>query len=124
MLVRIRLQPGPRVARVGRKNQHVALAVASLLTPAMLAALALSFWRLAADLGVASQFAIRHGLFSHWQVWLGIAACVQFTASMLNRYGEQRLRNMGDKTREGVLDSGFLARNSVSNPITLADEQR
>lgn len=126
MLVRIRFHSGPTVTRVRRKNRHVALAVASLLTPAMLAALALGFWRLAADLGLAAPFAIQNGLFSHWQVWLAVGALLQFTASMLNRYGEPRssLQNSEDASREILLDSGFMARGAVPSPITLADEPR
>lgn len=110
---------------MGRKNRHIALAVASLLTPAMLAALALSLWRLAADLGLAAQFAIHDGLFSHWQVWLGVAGLVQFIASLLNRYGAQHssLPISEETGNTAILESGFLARNPVSTPITLADER-
>jgi len=71
-----------------RKNQHVALAMASLLTPAAVMACALAFWRLAADLNATGQFPIPNGLFSHWQVWLTLAASLQFCAVQLNRYGK------------------------------------
>jgi hypothetical protein len=71
-----------------RKNQHVALAMASLLTPAAVMACVLTLWRLAADLSVTGQFPITNGLFSHWQVWLTIAATLQFSAVVLNRYGK------------------------------------
>lgn len=71
-----------------RKNQHVALAMASLLTPAAVMACVLTFWRLAADLSVTGQFPISNGLFSHWQVWLTVAATLQFSAILLNRYGK------------------------------------
>ena len=88
MLVRIRLSSGARVRHKRRKNQHVALAMASLLTPGALMACALAFWRLAADLKAAGQFPIPDGLFSHWQVWLTLAASLQFCATQLNRYGK------------------------------------
>jgi hypothetical protein len=71
-----------------RKNQHVALALASLLTPVAVMACVLTLWRLAADLSVTGQFPITDGLFSHWQVWLTVAATLQFSAILLNRYGK------------------------------------
>ncbi len=71
-----------------RKNQHVALALASLLTPAGVMACVLTLWRLAADLSFTGQFPITNGLFSHWQVWLTVAATLQFSAIVLNRYGK------------------------------------
>lgn len=88
MIVRIRLNSGTRVRQNGRKNQHVALAMASLLTPAALMACALAAWRLAADLQATGQFPISNGLFSHWQVWLTLAGSLQFCATLLNRYGK------------------------------------
>ena len=88
MVVRIRLNSKTRVRQKRRKNQHVALALASLLTPAAVMACVLAFWRLAADLNATGQFPIPSGLFSHWQVWLTLAASLQFCATQLNRYGK------------------------------------
>jgi hypothetical protein len=88
MVVRIQLSSGARVRQKRRKNQHVALAMASLLTPAAVMACVLTLWRLAADLSVTGQFPIADGLFSHWQVWLTVAATLQFSAILLNRYGK------------------------------------
>jgi len=88
MVVRIRLSGGAKVRQKPRKNQHVALAMASLLTPAAVMACVLAFWRLAADLNATGQFPISNGLFSHWQVWLTLAASLQFCATLLNRYGK------------------------------------
>jgi hypothetical protein len=88
MVVRIRLSSGTRVRKKQRKNQHVALALASLLTPAAVMAGALACWRLAADMNATGQFPIASGLFSHWQIWLTLAASLQFCASLLNRYGK------------------------------------
>jgi hypothetical protein len=45
-------------------------------------------WRLGADMGFTSSFAIHTGIFSHWQVWLAISVAVQFLAVVLNRYGK------------------------------------
>jgi hypothetical protein len=88
MVIRIRLDSGTRVRQKRRKNQHVALAMASLLTPAAVMACVLAFWRLAADLNATGQFPIADGLFSHWQLWLALAGSLQFCATVLNRYGK------------------------------------
>jgi len=88
MVVKIRFSSGARVRQKRRKNQHVALALASLLTPAAVMACVLTLWRLAADLNFTGQFPITDGLFSHWQVWVTVAATLQFLAIVLNRYGK------------------------------------
>jgi len=88
MVVRIRFGRGRKVGKKRRKNQRIALAVASLLTPAAFAASILALWRLAADLSWTGTFAITSGIFSHWQVWIAMAAALQFCAHMLNRYGK------------------------------------
>lgn len=87
MVVRIRLSSGRKLQRKQRKNQRLALAVASLLTPGAVMACVLGVWGLAADLNVTTQFPIGNGLYSHWQVWLAIAALLQSCAHVLNRYG-------------------------------------
>ena len=88
MRVRIRFVRHPRTATRRRRNQRVALAVAALLTPAAAVAAALALWRIGADLEWANSFAIPSGIFSHWQVWLGAAAALQFCSRILNRYGK------------------------------------
>jgi hypothetical protein len=88
MVVRIRLSSGIRVRQKRRKNQRLALAIASLLTPAAVMACVLAFWRLAADVNATAQFPIPTGLFSHWQVWLTLAVSLQCCATLLNRYGK------------------------------------
>jgi hypothetical protein len=80
MIVRIKFQQGPALAR------HLALACAALLIPISLMAYVLGFWRLAADMGMAGAF-VFYGLFSHWQVWIALALALHVTASLLNRYG-------------------------------------
>src|SRR5271157_4187447 len=99
MIVRIQLQAGPRIKRTRRKNRHVALALGALITPTALVAGLLGFWRLAADLNWAGQFAVSAGLFSHWQVWLGCATVLESIAVLLNRYG----RPAQEPTREKAL---------------------
>jgi hypothetical protein len=87
MIVRIRLSNGPRVRRNYRKNQHLALGLAALLTPVAVMAIVLALWRLSADLRAAGEFPISVGLFSHWQVWITGAAIIEFLAIILSRYG-------------------------------------
>jgi len=87
MVVRIRFERGPRVARRRRKNRRVAMAFASFLTPGAVMAAALGIWRLAEDPHWASDFAIRNGILSHWQVWFAFAAILQTGSHFLNRYG-------------------------------------
>src|ERR1700689_4911559 len=86
MMVRIKLQKGPPIQRKSGKNRLVASAIGTLLVPVTLMAYILGIWRLASDLGMAGEFAIS-GLFSHWQVWIAIAAALHIASSSLNRYG-------------------------------------
>jgi len=92
MVVRLRFGKGPKVERKGRKNRRVAMAFASLLTPAALMAAVLGLWRLAADMKLAGAFAISSGLFSHWQVWLASAAVLSVCSRALNQYGKAEER--------------------------------
>ena len=87
MLVRIRLSKGRKVRREQRKNQHLALGLAALLTPVAIMAIVLACWRLSADFRATGTFPISAGLFSHWQVWLTSGAILEFLAVILNRYG-------------------------------------
>jgi hypothetical protein len=88
MIVRIRFGRGAKVGKRGRHGNKLALGVAALLTPAAVLATVLGLWRIAADLNWTGSFAIPTGLFSHWQVWLGLAILLQFGARLLNRYGK------------------------------------
>jgi len=87
MLVRIRLGSGRKLQHKDRKNQHVALALASLLTPATVMAYVLAVWRISADFKATGEFPIT-GFFSHWQVWMAAAAILHLSAILLNRYGK------------------------------------
>src|SRR5579863_2348312 len=116
MVVRIRLSSGTRVQHKRRKNQHVALALASLLTPAAVMACVLVFWRLGADLNATGQFPIANGLFSHWQVWLTLGASLQFFATALNRYGKPQanLPKSGDEPEREL--ASVLATSQSQRP--------
>ena len=87
MLVRIRLSHGPRIRRKRGSKRRLALGFATLLTPAAVAASVLAIWRIAADMKLAQAFAIREGLFSHWQVWVVVAIILEGIAIQLTRYG-------------------------------------
>lgn len=86
MIVRIHLRQGHPLRRTRGKNRRLALACGALLIPASLMAYVLGFWRLASDLGVTGEFAIR-GLFSHWQLWIVTAVVLHVAAGVLSRYG-------------------------------------
>jgi len=90
MRVRIRLGQGPLFQRRDGKNRHIAGATAALLTPAAVVAAAIAMWRIGSDIGLTGKFAFTEGMFSHWQVWIAMAASLQFAASVLNRYAKQR----------------------------------
>jgi hypothetical protein len=89
MVVRIRFARGPKLDPEKRKSHPIAVAVASLLTPAAVMASALALWRVAADLNWASSFAIPSGPFSYWQFWLGAAIALQGCSHLLNRYAKR-----------------------------------
>ena len=86
MKVLIRFPLGPQLRRRPGKNRQLALAFGALLSPVSLMAYVLGGWRLAYDLGLAGQFGIT-GVFSHWQVWIGLAVVLHVAAAHLNRYG-------------------------------------
>jgi hypothetical protein len=88
MIVRIKFRPGRALRKAQGKNRHLALAGGSLLIPVALMAYVMGFWRLASDIGVTQEFAVR-GLFSHWQLWIVTAVTLHITASVLNRYGRR-----------------------------------
>jgi hypothetical protein len=90
VLVRIRLLHPSSVLRQSQqppKHQALALALASLLTPAALLAFTMAFWRMAADLHWTGEFFISDGILSHWQTWLAGAGILLGAASLLNRLG-------------------------------------
>ena len=59
--------------------------VSALLTPIAMMAFVLAAWRLGSDLGWTGEFAISHGFFSHWLVWMAIGFGVRQCSSVLKR---------------------------------------
>ncbi len=100
MKVRLRLGSGQPVLRQSRKNRRLALGLAALLAPAVLAAYVLGVWRLCTDVGIAGDFEIKQGLFSHWQVWIAVGAAGNVLAVLLNRYGHGRALRSGSRVEQ------------------------
>jgi hypothetical protein len=74
------------------KYRLAAQAVGVLLTPAALMAAVLGLWGIAADLHWTSNFVILTGPFSHWEVWLGVAALLEAFEFVLNRIAQRATR--------------------------------
>ena len=87
MRVRVRFKKGATVSKAQRKNRRLAAGLGALLTPVAVMAAVLGIWRLASDLRFTGEFGISTGLFSHWQVWMTAAGCLQWAAFTLTRYG-------------------------------------
>jgi hypothetical protein len=86
MVVKIRFGRGPLIARRSGKNSRIARLASSLLTLCSTGCVSFGMWRLSSDLGWAGDFVFRDGILSHWQVWVGAAAAIQYSAWRLLRY--------------------------------------
>ncbi len=64
-------------------SQQLPNILVALLTPAALVALVMGLWRVGADLDWAGVFPITAGLFSHWQVWIGLSITLKMLSSSL-----------------------------------------
>ena len=87
MVVRIKFVKTSTADKNRNKNRRAAMALAALLDPAALMALALALWDMAAAQHWVGSFAITSGVFSHWETWLSAAAALELCALALNRYG-------------------------------------
>jgi hypothetical protein len=110
MRLRIRLGEARRFSRKQGKNRHIAGGVGALLNPASLVAATLAVWIIAADLGVASQFAITQGFFSHWQVWAVTAAAIKGVAWALDEYARRHEAPLGKPV-------GLPGNRNPANPL-------
>ena len=90
MKVRIRFGKSARVGKNRVRNRRWALLAGALLTPLALVAWVLGIWRIAADLNWTNPFAIPSGPFSHWQLWFGLGALLQWCSRLLHRYGKRQ----------------------------------
>jgi hypothetical protein len=107
MRVRIRFEQGPRVSKREGGYRPVAAGMASLMSPLAVMAGVLGVWRIAADIGIAREFAISDGLFSHWQIWMMLAVLIQLAAVVLSKYGAQAQTEYAEET-ERAFDRRLL----------------
>jgi hypothetical protein len=98
MVVRIRFGRGPVVTRRSGKNAGIARLASSLLTLIAISLGSFGAWRLATDLDLAGDFIFRDGILSHWQVWLGVAAAIQYGAWRLLHYAKTAVEEAIDET--------------------------
>ena len=85
MIVKVRFPQGSPLQHRKGTNRALSAAFGALLVPAALMAYSLGFWRLASDIGLAGQFGIT-GVFSHWQLWIGLGVILHAGSITLNRY--------------------------------------
>ena len=90
--MRVRILLNSRGEASGPRLRSAALAFAALLTPLSLIAFTIFLWSLAAEFHWTSNFPVSRGLFSHWQMWLVMAATLLATARLLNRYADRSPR--------------------------------
>ena len=86
-MLRLQFGKGRTVTAESGKNRNLARAAAALLGPAALGSYVLATWSLAAGLGILAAFPLP-GLYSHWEIWLGLGGLVQLIAGVFERYGE------------------------------------
>lgn len=75
----------PQGYRDVEKQASVSSAIACLLSPIALMAGILGAWRFFSERGMAGDFVIAEGLFSHWQVWVGLAVVLRMGSAFLDR---------------------------------------
>lgn len=73
----IRLAPPPGRGEDKLSPAELVQGLTHILNPASAFFLALALWRLGADLGLTSEFALTEGPLSHWQVWVAAAGGLQ-----------------------------------------------
>lgn len=111
MVVKVRFARGPMVSRRKGKNSRIATLASSLLTMVSLSCAALGLWRVGTDLDWAGGFVFSDGFLSHWQVWVGIAAAVQYVAWRLTRYANL----VGKQQIEEPVEQESEAKRAVAN---------
>ncbi len=86
MIVRIRFGSGRLVTNRKGKNGDAARLTASMLNLGSISFAILGLWRLGQELDMLGDFVFQDGLLSHWQVWIGASAVVQYVCWRLTRY--------------------------------------
>jgi len=82
-----------------RSNSRIAILSASLLTLVAIGFASLGLWRVGTDLDVAHNFVFQDGFLSHWQVWIGLAVCMQYANWRLNHFGRSEAGREGEIAR-------------------------
>jgi hypothetical protein len=90
-----KLEQAAAATRAAVLDDQLPNVLVALLTPASMIALVFALWRFTSDIGWTGAFPIADGFFSHWQVWLALAAALKFAASAL-----YRLARTASKTSE------------------------
>ena len=73
------------------KNGGAARLLASMLNLVSISFAILGLWRLGQDLDMLGDFVFPDGLLSHWQIWIGASAAVQYVCWRLTRYSRLSL---------------------------------
>jgi hypothetical protein len=76
---------GPVLRQTATWSQSAAAPVSFLIRSFALAAGVLGAWRLGSDLGWTQDFFIATGAWSHWQIWLALAAALNAAANFILR---------------------------------------
>lgn len=99
------LRPGRTMdATPERQNSRMLMSAGGFLTLIAISCAALGLWRMGVDLDWAGDFVFHNGLLSHWQVWIGAAAGIQYTSLRLTRYVETCAQAQSEpRTSVGVL---------------------
>jgi hypothetical protein len=122
MIVKLRFPSGRKVKKTSGKNRHVAAAIAALMTPVTLMMFVMGMWRLGADVGVATEFPIPEGVWSHWQTWIAAAALSHLGSVLLNRYGRDGDMGLGRSIATGL--SVLAARQPAIKPPPQQQQSR
>jgi hypothetical protein len=86
-----------------KRYMRIAALAADLLTLFAFVFAALGLWRLGTDLGWAGDFVVGSGFLSHWQVWIGAAAGVQYASRRLSRSAGQTPESAEIRSRAIIL---------------------
>ena len=100
MLLRTQALLAPALRRTGQSLQQAALMLNFLLTQTVIACCVMAGWRFGQDLGLFGQFAVEHGPFSHWQVWVAAAIAIHFMNQSLTRSLAQFKAEQGEEPQQ------------------------
>jgi len=69
--------------------QNAAGPLSSLVRCLSLTAAVLGMWRVGCDLGWTQDFFVASGVWSHWQVWMALAAALNVVAGLILRAAQR-----------------------------------